>query len=77
MKIVKTVHGVFFLSTNEVEPVTLTKNFFGKYTGAHVMIQDLAGLIKNSDSPVLEDLFAAVNSELQKRDKKTVEENLK
>ena len=76
MKITKNTFGLYFLKTEQREPLSLHKDFHGVYQGATLTIESLDMLIKNTDSTVLEDLFHSVNCELQMRDRAWCEKNL-
>ena len=74
MKLTKNTFNRWFLETLADEPVSLHKNWHGVYQGATIPLSPK--LIKNSPTPVLEDIFAEINMELQMRDKAWVEKNL-
>lgn len=76
MKLMKNTFGLYFLKTEQKEPLNINRSFDGVYQGATVTIEDLDELMSNTDSVVLEDLFHAVNRTLMERDKAWVEKNL-
>lgn len=74
MKLVKNTFNRYFLETNDVEVISLHKTFYGQYKGATIPISPK--LIKNSPTPVLEDIFAEISAELQERDRQEIERHL-
>lgn len=76
MKLLKNTFGLYFLKTEQKEPLSLHKDYHGVYQGATLTIEDLGELVRNSDSPALEDLFHTVNCELMMRDRAWCEKNL-
>lgn len=77
MKIVKNKYGKLFLELNDVDPLTLHKNFAGKYTGATVPLGDLEDLGENISTPLLEDIFFLAQATLQERDRAEIEKGIR
>ena len=71
MKLIKNTFNRWFLETLADEPLSLHKDFFGNYKGATIPLSPK--LIKNSPTPLLEDLWAEINMELQERDRAEIE----
>ena len=71
MKLTKNTFNRYFLETLADEPVSLHKNWHGVYQGATIPLSPK--LIKNSPTPVLEDIFQEIRVELMERDKEFVE----
>ena len=71
MKLIKNTFNCYFIEVLSTEHISIYKDFNGVYKGAIIPIS--FGLIKNSPTPVLEDLFQELRGELQERDRVEIE----
>ena len=76
MKIMKNTHGIYFLEIDDKDSMSIYRDWKEKFKSATVIVEDLHGFVKNTDSAVLEDLFHTVNAELLMRDKMWIAKNL-